>query len=195
MNAIIKTLFFAAAVSAAVIPDQNTGTPTIAQVGQRCGGNISTAAKCAEGLTCKPTGSLPIGDVGGICVKILGINDACVPTSFAQTTEELFTICEDQLQCYQAQLDATTGRTVGRCFLVSGHKGDCGGFVGTGCEEGLQCVRQPFSTAGTCEYVAKAGQRCGGTLTTARVCEEGFKCENKLRPKLTAMLGGVCIKA
>lgn len=47
-----------------------TITP-ISKEGENCGGNIVNAPKCDTGLHCAPKegSSLPVGDVGGICVK------------------------------------------------------------------------------------------------------------------------------
>lgn len=58
--------------------DDNTATTTstgaggkAVGIGERCGGNMTTAPSCSVGLHCAPTpGShLPFGDVGGTCVK------------------------------------------------------------------------------------------------------------------------------
>lgn len=47
-----------------------TAVPTVAQVGEHCGGNKADALQCVSGAHCAPTpGShLPFGDVGGVCV-------------------------------------------------------------------------------------------------------------------------------
>jgi hypothetical protein len=43
---------------------------SIAQIGEKCGGNMTNAKMCASGLTCTNIGSPRlIGDIGGICVK------------------------------------------------------------------------------------------------------------------------------
>lgn len=50
----------------------STGTGgKVVGIGERCGGNMTTAPSCSVGLHCAPTpGShLPMGDVGGTCVK------------------------------------------------------------------------------------------------------------------------------
>jgi hypothetical protein len=50
-------------------------TPRVAGVGERCGGNMTTAPVCATGYHCAPVpGShLPFGDVGGTCVADAGL--------------------------------------------------------------------------------------------------------------------------
>lgn len=46
-------------------------TPKVAMEGERCGGNMTNAPVCATGTHCaaEPGSHLPMGDVGGICVK------------------------------------------------------------------------------------------------------------------------------
>lgn len=48
-----------------------SSTPAMVGEGEHCGGNVATALLCSAGLHCAPTpGShLPLGDVGGVCVK------------------------------------------------------------------------------------------------------------------------------
>jgi hypothetical protein len=41
----------------------------VAQEGQRCGGNTTHACTCAAGLHCVSDSNLPVGDVGGTCVR------------------------------------------------------------------------------------------------------------------------------
>ena len=42
----------------------------IAQIGERCGGNMTNAKICANGLKCSNISSPRlIGDIGGICIK------------------------------------------------------------------------------------------------------------------------------
>jgi hypothetical protein len=46
-------------------------TNAVVGAGQHCGGNMTTAPKCADGYICMPNpgSNLPFGDVGGICVQ------------------------------------------------------------------------------------------------------------------------------
>ena len=52
-----------------------TPTPTpenkVVGVGERCGGNMTTAPRCDASSHCapEPGSRLPFGDVGGVCVK------------------------------------------------------------------------------------------------------------------------------
>jgi hypothetical protein len=103
---------------------------TKAKLGEHCGGNITGALECEDGLVC--FGGPLVGDVGGTCMKPVAEGGSC---GFRVQTSP----CADGLDCVHVAgtpLDALT--CVARKAQFGQH---CGGNImgALECEDGLVC--------------------------------------------------------
>ncbi|KAJ3405618.1 hypothetical protein HDV05_006485 [Chytridiales sp. JEL 0842] len=205
MKSLIILSALIATTTAVAIPKTQTQTPpppknfapTIAQLGEPCGGIPSDAPTCAEDLTCVPipsTTSNPNEDQFGVCMHIGTLGDACLGASL----QGEYQVCEEGFSCYDPSFMPHING--GTCQQVGILNEACGGFMGSPCAEGLSCyVEEPEGgiimndAIGMCKNVVGEGAGCG-MGDRDNICDHGLECVNRVSPTLARRFGGICKK-